>query len=228
MRSITLFRNDLTAVGRLAASKDIRFYLNGICLEIGSMTSRLIATDGYILGVLHLPDVGDPKLIGKPAQYIIPNDVIAKLKPKKRGDNKVELIIGDPDKEGNVKALARFDGETLDFMMINGLYPDYRNAISKRAAGGIVQIDPELLVRFKKAAIDLGDSRGLMQVTANNAPGKSGSSYLTCFDKRFFAVVMPWLDKNQLGPLPYDAPAWVHHPIVPPALPLLLEMKAAA
>ncbi|NEX60213.1 DNA polymerase III subunit beta family protein [Noviherbaspirillum galbum] len=227
MRSITLFRNDMTAVSRLAAKADIRYYLNGVLLEIGAMSSRLVATDGHILGVLHLPDVGDPKLIGQSEQHIIPNDVIAKMKPKKRGDNKVEFIINDPDKDGNVKAVARFDGETIDFQMVNGRYPEYRKIIGKRAAGGIVQIDPELLVRFKKAVIDLGDSRGWMQVTANQAAGTS-ASFLTCFDKRFFAVVMPWINEGQAGPLPYDAPAWVHAPIVPPALPLLLEMKAAA
>jgi hypothetical protein len=189
------------------------------------MTSRLVARYGHILGVINLPDLGDPKLIGHTEQYIIPIDVIAKLKPKKRGDNKVELIIGDPDKEGNVKALARFDGETLEFNMVNGVYPDYRKVISKQAAGGIVQIDPELLVRFKKAVIDLGDSNGHMQVT----PNSMSSSYLTCFDQRFFAVVMAWLPNGIAGrPLPYEAPSWVHHPIVPPALPLLLEMKAAA
>lgn len=225
MRSVTLFRNDLTALGRLSAQKDIRFFLNGVMLEIGAMTSRLVATDGRMLGVLHLQELGDPKLIGHTEQYIIPIDVIAKLKPKKRSNNKVDFIIGDPDKEGNVKALARFDGETLEFNMINGVYPNYRKIISKQAAGGIVQIDPELLVRFKKAVIDLGDSDGLMQVT----PNSMSSSYLTCFDKRFFAVVMAWIPNGIAGrPLPYEAPDWVHHPIVPPALPLLLEMKAAA
>jgi DNA polymerase III subunit beta len=225
MRSVTLFRNDLMALSRLAPKNDIRFYLNGLMLEIGAMTSRLVATDGHILGVLHLQDLGDPKLIGHTEQHIIPIDVIAKLKPKKRSDNKVEFIINDPDKEGNVKALARFDGEALEFNMINGVYPNYRKVITKQAAGGVVQIDPELLVRFKKAVIDLGDSNGWMQVT----PNATSSSYLTCFDKRFFAVVMAWLPNGIVGrPLPYDAPDWVHHPIVPPTLPLLLEMKAAA
>lgn len=49
--AITLDANMLHAAVYLAAVKDIRFYLSGVFVEAFASSTRLVATDGLVLGV---------------------------------------------------------------------------------------------------------------------------------------------------------------------------------
>lgn len=51
MKSITIELAQLRAAMLFAAKRDVRYYLNGVFLEIGVGEFRLASTDGHVLSV---------------------------------------------------------------------------------------------------------------------------------------------------------------------------------
>ena len=69
-------RAEAIAVLKLFASdKDVRYYLNGINLEIGATESRLVATDGSMLGCFRV-ESEQPEVDAPLTDIIIPNDLL--------------------------------------------------------------------------------------------------------------------------------------------------------
>ena len=92
-------RAEAIAVLKLFASdKDVRYYLNGINLEIGRKETRLVAADGTMLGCFRVeseqPDVDAPL-----TNIIIPNDLLKPIKPT----GLVEITIGELETKDNGK-----------------------------------------------------------------------------------------------------------------------------
>jgi len=163
---ITIDRNKLKAAARFAAhnAKDRRETLHGVLVEASPAGVRLVATDGHVLLVQRAPaDADTDTWTG-----IIPSDAIkAALAWKGGRDLPVILIPGEPECR-----LTRAMGEALVFVPAPGPFPDYRKVIPKAPDGTPSYFDPDLLVRFKRAAEDLGSDGGLFGLlSGGNGPG---------------------------------------------------------
>ena len=148
-------RAEVIAVLKLFASdKDVHYYLNGINLEIGRKETRLVATDGVMLGCFRVeseqPDVDAPL-----TNIIIPNDLLKPIKPTKPLGLLVEITIGEretPVSKARPVTIAstamslRVSGTTLD-----AVYPDYRRAIPDEVSGEPAQFDARYLAALAKA-----------------------------------------------------------------------------
>ena len=130
---------------------------DGICLEIGRKESRLVASNGVMLGCFRIeseqPDVDAPL-----TNIIIPNDLLKPFRPV----GKVEITIGDPELKGaggkkvpsNARPVTiastavslRVSGTTLD-----AVYPDYRRVIPDEVSGEPAQFDARYLATLAKA-----------------------------------------------------------------------------
>jgi len=177
---ITIDRNKLKAAARFAAhnAKDRRETLHGVLVEASPAGVRLVATDGHVLLVQRAPaDADTDTWTG-----IIPSDAIkAALAWKGGRDLPVILIPGEPECR-----LTRAMGEALVFVPAPGPFPDYRKVIPKAPDGTPSYFDPDLLVRFKRAAEDLGSDGGLFGLlSGGNGPGLV---YLT---ENATGVIMP-------------------------------------
>lgn len=112
-----------------AATQDVRYYLNGICLEIAKGVVKLIATDGHRMAWWQceaestLPD----------QQHIIPIDALKYLD----GDT---VHIGDHCMEVG----------QLRTKLIQGLFPDYRRVVPKKSTATICLDRCELHASLKK------------------------------------------------------------------------------
>jgi DNA polymerase-3 subunit beta len=206
-QKIILAKSDLFAMSHLAAKKDIRFYLMGVCLELGRRESRLVATDGHILGVLRLADQVAPG-IEETAQYIIPLDAVLKFKPKAKSAKDVVLTIEAAQEDGRQFAVLSdpYSGESYRFQMIDGRFPDYRRVLPKTVSNEPGQFDPDFLVRFKKVSVDLGSRRGLVTVSHNGRGDASCAALVTVDDPRFLGVLMPWRTEEPT----MSAPGWAY------------------
>ena len=177
---IMLERNKLKAAARFAASdpKDMRLSLHGVLVEASPAGVRLVATDGHVLLVQRAAgDVDTDTWTG-----IIPSDVIkAALAWKGSKTLPIILIPGEPECR-----LTRATGEALVFVPAPGPFPDYRKVIPKAPDGKPSHYDPDLLVRFKRAAEDLGSGLGLFGLRQGG--DGSGLVYLT---EDAVGVVMP-------------------------------------
>ena len=177
---IMIDRNKLKAAARFAASdpKDKRLALHGVLVEASPAGVRLTATDGAALLVQRAAaDADTDTWTG-----IVPSDVIkAAMAWKGSKSLPIVLVPGEPECR-----LTRATGEALLFVPAPGPFPDYRKVIPAAPSGAASFYDPDFLVRFKRAAEDLGSDLGLFGLL----PGGDGSGlvYLTA---DAVGVIMP-------------------------------------
>ena len=177
---IMLDRAKLKAAARFAAcdAKDMRLSLHGVLVEASPAGVRLVATDGHVLLVQRA--AGEPDT--DTWTGIVPTDVIkAALAWKGNKSLPIILLPGEPECR-----LTRATGEAVVFVPAAGPFPDYRKVIPKVLDGTASFYDPDLLVKFKRAAEDLGSDKGMFGLL----PGGDGSGlvYLTA---DAVGVVMP-------------------------------------
>jgi hypothetical protein len=91
------------------------------------------------------------------------------------------LTPGEPECQ-----LTRATGEALVFVPVAGPFPDYRRVVPKAPSGKPSFFDPDLLVRFKRAAEDLGSNLGLFDLL----PGGDGAG-LVYLGEDVVGVIMP-------------------------------------
>ena len=176
---IMIDRNKLKAAARFAACdpKNMRLSLRGVLIEASPAGVRLVATDGHVLLVVRAPgDVDTDTWTG-----IVPSEVIrAALTWKGNKTLPIILLPGEPECR-----LTRATGEAVVFDG-GGTFPDYRKVIPKAPDGKLSHYDPDLLVRFKRAAEDLGSNLGLFGLL----PGGDGPGLVYISDDAV-GVVMP-------------------------------------
>ena len=176
---IMLDRAKLKAAARFAAdSKDRRETLHGVLVEASPAGVRLVATDGHVLLVARAAGGPDTDTW----TGIIPSDAIKAALAWKGGKGlRIILIPGEPECR-----LTRATGEALVFVPAPGPFPDYRKVIPAAPSGAASFYDPDFLVRFKRAAEDLGSEKGLFGLL----PGGDGSGLVYITDD-VVGVVMP-------------------------------------
>ena len=177
---IMIDRNKLKAAARFAATdpKDARLTLHGVLVEASPAGIRLVATDGHALLVARAAaDTDTDTWTG-----IIPIEVVkAALAWKGNKTLPIILIPGEPECR-----LTRATGEALVFVPVAGAFPDYRKVIPAAPDGKPSFFDPDLLVRFKRAAEDLGSEKGLFGLRS----GGDGSG-LVYLGENATGVIMP-------------------------------------
>jgi len=153
---IMLDRNKLKAAARFAACdpKDKRLSLHGVLVEASPAGVRLVATDGHVLLVARAAgDVDTDTWTG-----IIPSDMVrAALAWKGDKTLPIWLTPGEPE----CRLTRATTGDALVFVPAAGPFPNYRRVIPQAPDGKPSFYDPDFLVRFKRAAEDLGSKLGL-------------------------------------------------------------------
>ena len=190
---IMIDRNKLKAAARFAATdpKDQRLTLHGVLVEASPAGVRLVATDGHALLVARA--AGEPDT--DTWTGIIPVEVVkAALAWKGNKSLPIILIPGEPECR-----LTRATGEALVFVPVAGPFPMYRKVVPAAPDGIHSHYDPDLLVRFKRAAEDLGSEKGVYSLL----PGGDGSG-LVYITGDVVGVIMP----TRSGALELDDCAW--------------------
>ena len=169
---IMINRNKLKAAARFAACdpKDMRLPLHGVLVEASPAGVRLVATDGHAMLVVRAAGAPDTDTW----TGIIPSNAIKAALAWKGG--KIWTIFLTPG-EPECKLTRVTTGEEVAFVPAPGPFPDYRKVIPKAPDGTAAYYDPDFLVKFKRAAEDLGSNLGLFGLL----PGGDGSGlvYLT-------------------------------------------------
>ena len=115
---IMLKLNELQAVSYAMAKGDIRYYLNGMLLEIDAeVNHRLVATDGHRV---HIVDNNLGKVAYK--SYIIPREAIEQAL-------KTKLSYLTFSALNETEGILKHAGGGIQFKFVDGKYPDYRSVI---------------------------------------------------------------------------------------------------
>lgn len=180
---ITFKTTSLLAALECAAKKDIRFYLQGINIQIKKIGVGMVyGCDGHILFAGQLPYDGD---------YVAELNIIIPTDAVKRLDKKLEFIELEYDGQNYMLGGARF-------VPVDGKYPDTGRVIpdidsSIEQSSGTY--NPDLLIRARAAlALYLGtkpkDVFGFIQRGSDSAVMHAGTNECV-------VVVMPMRATNE-------------------------------
>lgn len=165
-------RRMLAAVAPIAATQDIRYYLQGVFLEPTSGPTRLVATNGHILAVARFvgAEAGVPPMI-------IPNAAVAHAIKSKADVVRLAHI------SGNKWELAGYAFEPIE-----GVYPDYRRTIPRGTTGEAGGFSAELLGAFVKSGKALKHKGA--PILRQNGPKDAAIVHFYNEDD-FIGVIMP-------------------------------------
>ena len=151
------------------AQQDVRYYLNGLLLDLKESSLRCVATDGHRLAMC---EAALPSAVQTRKQIILPRKGVLELQRLlEGGDREVELEVGR-----NHLRMRRED-VTFTSKLIDGRFPDY-DAVIPIGADKEVRIDREVLrAALQRAAIlsnekyrgvKLEVSPGQLRIVAHN------------------------------------------------------------
>jgi len=183
--TIEIKRAQFRAALIFAADKDIRHYLNSVCLHVGECgDARLVATDGHRLAVVQVCS----ESAAAPGEYLIPRDALKAIKKAGRYDAPGLLLNITGDRFTLVDPIggAIVGGDKL----IDGRFPDWRRVIPDPAvmSGAAGCYQASYLADIQKAMVELGDREGLFYMLQD---GENGSGLAMLASLGFLCVVMP-------------------------------------
>lgn len=166
----------LAAALHIAATKDVRYYLNGVLLD--AQSNNVVSTDGNMMfctkpNTVLLTDGGDQTDVVLPAQFVA--DVV---KASKRSPI-VAITI-----DGTECRTATCIGKIVD-----GRFPDWRRIYPHALAHAAdVQFDKDLIARVTKAAKSLGARSGCYPIWTDE---KETCAVAVLTDGEAHVVIMP-------------------------------------
>jgi len=154
------------------AHQDVRYYLNGLLLEVSDGKLVAVATDGHRLALAEME--ADVSVSDGPRQLIVPRKGVGELlRLLGPSEEPVELVLGS----GAIQ--ARLGDARLTSKLIDGRFPDYDRVIpDAETCDKVVAVDREMLRQGlarasilsneKYRAIRLSLEPGVLRLMANN------------------------------------------------------------
>lgn len=193
----------IKAAAVIAARNDIRYYLNGVLVEVLKDEARLVSTDGHRMLILRktVPAAA-------PGRFIVPHDVIDMLKPHPKYKLDAEFTY-NPDST-TARVTMEYMTIGIQFNPIDGKYPDYDKTLHKasvKPSGEVATFNPTYVTDFKSAAeTAFGSNRIYAPVVWHNGDNPAAVTYMD--KEEFFGVLMPMRMSST-----YNPPKWT----LPPA-----------
>ncbi|MEX0942881.1 MAG: DNA polymerase III subunit beta [Pseudomonadales bacterium] len=163
------FKRLLDRTAFAMAQQDVRYFLNGMLIELGKGHVRTVATDGHRLAMSHL---ADPAADGEVKQVIVP----------RKGILEIQRLLNEL--AGNVKITIGSNHlciESADFTLttklVDGRFPDYERVVPKNGSKVVMADKQELRQALNRTAILSNEkfrgirvnlSSGQLQLSANN------------------------------------------------------------
>lgn len=164
----------------IAPKSDVRYYLNGVLLEITDKGRYYVATDGHkLVAIREARQEGDIE-----GQYILPRDVILGIKLSKR-----PVIDTAEFNQENGKASLTYCGTETRFGLVDGKFPDWRRVIPVKTTGEVAQFNPDYLVALRdcaSASVGIGKFTSLFVSHNGDSPALA-----QCASGDWLAVIMP-------------------------------------
>lgn len=143
------------------AQQDVRYYLNGLMLEVSSGVIRCVATDGHRLAFCEKQIDGD---LADSKQVIIP----------RKGVGELQRILSDSDEPikvvlGNNHIQCELPNQRFTSKLIDGRFPDYKRVMPEAEGNTIIADTDTLKQALVRASILSNEKyRGIRVIMDNN------------------------------------------------------------
>ncbi len=148
-------RDAMAATAHAMAKGDVRYYLNGMHLELDGAALRCVASDGHRMAVA---DVALPKRAARNAAIIVPRDGIKELIALLDGAGEEETV--DLEFADNRLRVQR-GAVTLGVQLVDGTFPDYRKVLPPAKGTPIKVARKEFATSLDQALILAGERHGV-------------------------------------------------------------------
>lgn len=190
-----------------AASNDVRYYLNGLCLDITNDSLTVVGTDGHRLALANIntDELDEPILqtaLTDSKLVIIPTKAVAEiLRNIDASDDLITIVIDD-----NKIKVVFSKSLTLVSKLIDGRYPNYKDVIPK-PGNMVMQVNIEDLrktltqvkilsnERFHGVALDIKDS--ILTVSSKNSEREKAEAELPI--TLIVSEKAEWQDEFKIG-----------------------------
>jgi len=170
----------LDRTGFAMAQQDVRYFFNGMLVEVENGTLRTVATNGQRLATSSVECETDASSVN---QYVVPRKGVQELLrlAKEAGEATVDLHFST----NHLRAMK--DGASLITKLIDGSYPDYTRAIPTGGDKVLVVDRKELREALGRIAVlsnevyrnvKLSLSNGKVQLNANNPQQEEAEEFV--------------------------------------------------
>jgi DNA polymerase III subunit beta len=163
-------RRLIDRTGFAMAQQDVRFYLNGMLMELTSEHLRAVATDGHRLAMCTMPL---ETAVSESVQVIVPRKGILEF-ARLLGDEleePVAVVIGSNHIQATIGSF------TFTSKLVDGKFPDYQRVLPRNPSKDVLGARQDLRQAFSRVAILSNEkyrgvrlllSDGSLRVLANN------------------------------------------------------------
>jgi len=199
VNTVTLNTTILAALAKHIAPKtDVRYYLNGVHLEISHDGVTYVATDGHKLLAAH-EGLEKDDYVHAPFTLIIPRDVCIAIA---KGTNKFPTATLKYERSDAECRMENVRSGVQVFKAIDGKFPDWKRVMPIEVKhGDHAEFNPDYLSDLFAAAKAITDNDKPCMTVFHN--GKLGAP-VVFGDTRLAGVIMPWV----MNLLP-EYPAWI-------------------
>jgi DNA polymerase-3 subunit beta len=199
---IQLTIEQIKALLVIAPKSDVRYYLCGALLEVRDDRAWLVAIDGHRMLVIR-PTARIEGNDVRDGQWIIPRDLLAGAKVKKGGFLFLSIDQFSGEKEPYLHcARGRIitGGSELSAPTVDGVFPDWRRVVPKKASGELAHYDPAYVGDFGTVAELLGGAR----INARIHPNGTEAALVDLGTDDAIALLMPIRAEQR----PFERPDW--------------------
>lgn len=143
----------LRALLTVAGERDVRFYLNGVCLDTTGPAPVFVATDGARMLVVRAEPLVSTL---PPGCYVIPRAMLEAVKPVKlsRGQSNapVTLTVLAPVAGTDTGRAELVGATTASAPLVDGRFPDWRCVVPSNLTGIASQFNTDYLADFGTVA----------------------------------------------------------------------------
>ena len=194
----SILRKQLKAMSRLAATSDIRYYLNGLHVVQNNRGTYIEATNGHMLGRLLI----DETPVSNPCSVILPLESVKSLAATGKKGNESLCFTVDGVKVSVITAT----GETMIFQAVEGKFPDCDRVVPTLTSDSGLEpstYKPEYIQAFADCANDLrGYKANGITVQIKQRGNDSGIVNIDS-DSLFVGIIMPMREHASV-----NIPAW--------------------
>lgn len=131
--NLTMPPSSLADLIPFISTEETRYYLNGVCIDVGLDMARTVAMNGYTLGMI----IGAADRVddGHCGQFIVPRRAVNWIATHARGANALDVALTP------AKVQFKTAGFELTSKLIDGKYPDYHRVVPAADTPTLLEVD---------------------------------------------------------------------------------------